>query len=281
MLILGEGAYSVVYEGTCENRQVAIKTFKKAAGKVNPELLKAIEKEAAMAAQLRHSNIIHFWGQSVDPATGDPVLVLDRLGKSVYDAIREDPPPSVATRNKWLLDTAHAVDYLHSVNPPIIHRDLKPDNILLDITSQKAILADFGVSTSLSLHTTYSKDKIPTTGHIFFTPPEATAIGYKASTKYDVFSFGMSMYCILTRHWPFEGEEMSGKTWIVETWIRNGSRPDRHGTKNYVRPVDVVAEVSWDLIERCWHQEADQRPSFATIISGIEAWAVKTEHCGK
>ncbi|ORY40673.1 kinase-like protein [Rhizoclosmatium globosum] len=131
--VLGEGGNSVVYAGTYGTSQVAIKTFKKAAGKIGDELMKAIEKEATLAAQLRHPNIATFWGECVDPLSNDRVLVFEKLGKSVYDAIHENLPPSVATRNKWLLDTAHALYYLHSQDPPIIHRDLKPDNILLGV----------------------------------------------------------------------------------------------------------------------------------------------------
>ncbi|ORY43594.1 hypothetical protein BCR33DRAFT_850834 [Rhizoclosmatium globosum] len=74
----GEGSFSIVYSGTYNGVQAAVKTFK-ANGKLTEEILKAIEKESIMSSKFRHQNIINFYGKGTDSSTGHPVLVFERL----------------------------------------------------------------------------------------------------------------------------------------------------------------------------------------------------------
>ncbi|KAJ3282665.1 hypothetical protein HDU79_009763 [Rhizoclosmatium sp. JEL0117] len=264
---LGEGGYSFVYAGIYCGTEVAVKTFKK--DKQHKALQDSIEKEALMGAKLRHPNIAHILGIASDPLTGYPSLVIERLGKSIYDTLSEDPIPSVDVRFQWLCNIASAFKYLHQQNPPIVHRDLKPDNILLHLEDQRAVLADFGMTTTQSSHTSYSAQRQPKTGHILFAPPESTKQGYKPCTTYDVFSFGMTMYFILTRHWPFEGESMINYDVIVMGWIQSGQRPLRFGTEGYDRKPDLVSHSAWALIQRCWSQNEAERPTFDVIYDEL------------
>ncbi|KAJ3280247.1 hypothetical protein HDU79_011882, partial [Rhizoclosmatium sp. JEL0117] len=188
--LVGRGGYGVVYAGTYGDSNVVVKTFGWG-GRSNQRLLEAFNKEAHMSAKLRHPNIVNFWGTATDPTMGQ-VLIFERMEMSLQDAIREEPIPATDLRYKWLLGIARAFEYLHQQDPPIIHRDLKPDNVLINPIDKRAILADFGLTTMVSLHTTYSKSQGPITGHIFFAPPEVMEQNYKPSTTYDVFSFGMT-----------------------------------------------------------------------------------------
>ncbi|ORY32717.1 kinase-like protein [Rhizoclosmatium globosum] len=265
--ILGEGAYAMVYEGIYGGAQVAVKTFKRIATR-DKELLDHIQKESTLRSILRHPNIVSFWGRGIDPITSDPCFIFERWGGSIYDTIRNEPPPPMSLRHTWLLDIAHALDYLHQQDPPIIHRDLKPDNIVIGLNDQRAVLADFGMNTIFSTHSSYSKELRQL--HFFYTPPEAHQRGYRVTTEYDIFSFGMTMYYICTRHLPFEGETMIESKLCVSQWIHSGDRPPRNGTPYYERRVDSVADACWDLIERCWGQDPNNRPSWTKIIQALE-----------
>ncbi|KAJ3280722.1 Receptor-interacting serine/threonine-protein kinase 2 [Rhizoclosmatium sp. JEL0117] len=233
--ILGEGASSVVYCGKYEETKAAVRTFKRAQADTSPTLSKlaAIEKEAEIM-------VIRFWSLSV--------------WEQVFDALLEEPAPPKDLRLKWLLGTALALKYLHEQEMPIVHRDLRPENILIHPSDQRGVLANLKLTTALSSHMIYSKKQGSTTSYQFYTPPEAANPEYKPSPKYDVFSFGMTVYCILTRHCPFEG------------------RPNRLGTENYERIADPVADDEWGLIQRCWSQNEIERPSFNEICAEIKSW---------
>lgn len=118
---------------------------------------------------------------------------------TLYDVLhsssRRRPPPNWGRRIRLALQTAKAIETLHTSNPPVIHRDIKSANVLID-RNFNARLSDFGLAIR---------------GHIDdfrvrSTPPAGT-MGYldpsyvtpdNLSNKSDVFSFGILLLEILS-----------------------------------------------------------------------------------
>ncbi|POM77863.1 TKL/DRK protein kinase [Phytophthora palmivora] len=85
---------------------------------------------------------------------------------------------------KIALHVAHALTYMHSLDPPLIHRDLKSKNILLT-EDLDAKLTDFGASRE-------RVDRTMTAGigtSLWMAPEMMT--GEKYDEKADMFSFGV------------------------------------------------------------------------------------------
>ncbi|HEV2101269.1 MAG TPA: serine/threonine-protein kinase [Candidatus Acidoferrum sp.] len=93
-----------------------------------------------------------------------------------------------------------ALSYAHKHN--IIHRDIKPANMML--TPQGAVkLMDFGIArsgTDGSLTSTGT-----TLGSLNYMPPEQVR-GEAADARSDLYSFGISLYELLTGKLPFQGD---------------------------------------------------------------------------
>jgi serine/threonine-protein kinase len=92
------------------------------------------------------------------------------------------------------------LSYAHKQN--IVHRDIKPANMML--TPQGVVkLMDFGIARSAtdgSLTTTGT-----TLGSLNYMPPEQVR-GEAADARSDIYSFGVSMYEMLTGKLPFQGD---------------------------------------------------------------------------
>eukprot|EP00644_Phytophthora_capsici_P011593 jgi/Phyca11/511235/fgenesh2_kg.PHYCAscaffold_79_\ len=82
------------------------------------------------------------------------------------------------------LHVAHALTYLHSLDPPILHRDLKSKNILLS-PELEAKVTDFGISRE-------REDRTMTAGvgTSLWMAPEVM-LGQRYDDKADVFSLGV------------------------------------------------------------------------------------------
>jgi serine/threonine-protein kinase len=93
-----------------------------------------------------------------------------------------------------------ALSYAHKQN--IIHRDIKPANMML--TPQGVVkLMDFGIArsgTDGSLTSTGT-----TLGSLNYMPPEQVR-GESADARSDLYSFGISLYELLTGKLPFQGD---------------------------------------------------------------------------
>ncbi|CAL8358651.1 unnamed protein product [Lota lota] len=172
--------------------------------------------------------------------------------ESLLEVLPGPPPWPLAFRLAHQL--ALGMNFLHTMAPPLLHRDLKPSNVLLD-DDLNAKLADFGLSrVSCSVLKNSGKTTGDQGGTIYFTPPEAFQLSYQPVRSYDIYSYGIVIWSILT------GAVMPS---LVALLVPLGERPlsDAVDQSQAEGLSDLVK-----LMERCWHQIPDERPSFGDCL---------------
>ncbi|KAK8836215.1 hypothetical protein M9Y10_039847 [Tritrichomonas musculus] len=157
--------------------------------------------------------------------------------------------------NTKMLITAYGIasgmSHLHSKN--ILHRDLKPGNVFFDKYLFPKI-GDFGLSTEIL-------DDSPIFEFIHkgtpaFMAPEIIS-DYCYSKASDVYAYSILLYQMITLKKPYEG-------FSFFQLIRNvpkGIRPQF---------IDDVPSCFRKLIERCWNNDPDKRPTFDEIVHLLE-----------
>ncbi|MCX6059848.1 MAG: serine/threonine-protein kinase [Chloroflexi bacterium] len=166
-------------------------------------------REASVLARLDHPNL----PKVSDFFSDGPrdYLVMDYVpGKDLRErmlqARRDKTFLLEAEVIQWAVQIADALNYLHHQDPSIIHRDIKPSN--LKITPSGVIkLVDFGLVKILA------PDEVTITiiqgqGTAIYTPLEQYG-GDDAHTeaRADIFSFGATLYHLLTNEPPTEARK--------------------------------------------------------------------------
>eukprot|EP00439_Symbiodinium_sp_Y106_P001689 s2637_g1.t1 len=160
--------------------------------------------------------------------------------------------------------------YLHEQKPCILHRDLKSSNVLLTKplrnSSQEpfAKVADFGLSRVDAAET--SKQGLTVgVGTWRWMAPEVFASSDDDPEPYnlkaDVFSFGILMYEVMERQLPYSerfGSDVSDPR--ISLHVCMGLRPEVRSSTSEDSPE--VREAIRNLMQRAWHNEPDDRPSF-------------------
>lgn len=166
-------------------------------------------REASVLARLDHPNLPKVSDYFSDGPRD--YLVMDFVpGKDLRERMLE------TRRNKtflsenevmrWAVQLADALNYLHQQDPPIIHRDIKPSN--LKITPSGVIkLVDFGLVKILAPNEV-TITIIQGQGTALYTPLEQYG-GDDAHTdiRADIFSFGATLYHLLTNEPPAEARK--------------------------------------------------------------------------
>ncbi|KAG2431342.1 hypothetical protein HYH02_013332 [Chlamydomonas schloesseri] len=162
-------------------------------------------------------------------------------------------------------DVANALAYLH---PTVVHRDLKPANVLLDERGT-AKVGDFGLArfkAGTLLATT--NVEVGTTPYM---APENFAAGGEAavSDKSDVLALGVLINEMVTRQRPWTGTRSAVVGYLVAI---EGQRPAMAPADHPHCPPGLRS-----LIQRCWRQNPDERPSGAEIVKRLTL-LLATEH---
>jgi len=199
---LGRGGMGIVYlaREMRLDRLVAIKLLPPARasdGRLRDRFL----REARTAAKLSHPHII-------------PIFAVDEVGEFVFFAMayvagetltervsRRGPlPPSDAAR--VLREVAWALAYAHSQG--LVHRDVKPDNIMLEETTGRALVADFGIAGLV--RDAAGLDGGEVIGTPEFMSPEQ-ALGEQVDGRSDLYALGIVGFFTFSGKLPFEAEK--------------------------------------------------------------------------
>ncbi|XP_071741878.1 serine/threonine-protein kinase STY13-like [Rutidosis leptorrhynchoides] len=256
---IGEGAHGKVYEGRYKDRIVAIKVLTRGS---NTEERTALEgrfaREVNMMSRVKHDNLVKFIGACKYPLM---VIVSELLpGMSLRKYLGSIRPNQLDLRLalNFALDIAQAMECLHANG--IIHRDLKPDNLLLTENQKSVKLADFG----LAREETVTEMMTAETGTYRWMAPELYSTvtlrqGEKKhyNNKVDVYSFGI---VLVTNRMPFDG--MSN----LQAAYAAAFKQERPNLTD-----DISPELAF-IIQSCWVEDPNLRPSFDQIIRMINTF---------
>ncbi|MEA3247264.1 MAG: serine/threonine-protein kinase [Gemmatimonadota bacterium] len=197
---LGRGGMGIVYLARELRlaRPVAVKVLPRTLAAAKPELRERFVREAQMAAQLSHPNIVPI--HHVDDAGEFVFFVMAYIdGETLGERLRARgalPPPEAA---RILREVGWALAYAHLRG--IVHRDVKPDNILLERATGRALVTDFGIAGDVATPSTADGGYVR--GTIHFLSPEQAA-GAAVDGRSDLYSLGITAYYALTGALPFD-----------------------------------------------------------------------------
>lgn len=128
-------------------------------------------------------------------------------GLSLRQWLDDNPPPSLNLVRTFSKQIERGLRAFHRLE--MIHQDLKPENILIDKHETLKII-DFGSTKIAGIEEIYLPIEVNNIlGTINYTAPEYH-IGSPGSNRSDIFSLGVIIYEMLTRHLPY-GKEMSAR----------------------------------------------------------------------
>jgi serine/threonine-protein kinase len=197
--ILGVGGMGKVYKvrNVISDRVEAMKILLPDLSS-NQGLAERFLREIRLLAALNHPNIAAL--RTALTHENQLVMVMEFVeGETLANRLAR-APLSTAEAVNYADQVLAALSYAHKQN--IIHRDIKPANMML--TPEGVVkLMDFGIarsSTNGSLTSTGT-----TLGSLNYMPPEQVR-GEAADARSDIYSFGVSLYEMLTGKLPFRGD---------------------------------------------------------------------------
>ncbi|KAL2478335.1 Serine/threonine-protein kinase-like protein [Forsythia ovata] len=193
--LLGRGSHGLVYKGVLHGRLVAIKKPSRAAQMSVTDNPNEVENEINILSKLQSPRLVNLVGFSKNDALDHLLVVEFMRNGTLYDVLHSTSrPPTWGRRIKLALQTAKAIDTLHSQSPQVIHRDIKSANVLID-RNFNARLGDFGLA--LRCVDDYRLRSTPPAGTMGYLDP-CYVTPDNLSTKTDVFSFGILLLEIIS-----------------------------------------------------------------------------------
>jgi serine/threonine-protein kinase len=198
---VGRGGMAVVYRArdTRLRRRVALKVLPPELA-FRDEVKRRFLREAEMAAQLSHPHIVPIY--AVDEGDGLVWIAMGLVeGESLAERLHREPRPPLDVVRRILREVADALAYAHRAG--VVHRDIKPDNILLEASTGRAMVTDFGIARAVE-----GDQRLTATGIAVGTPsymsPEQAMGEREVDGRADLYALGVVGYQMLAGELPFQ-----------------------------------------------------------------------------
>jgi len=235
---IGRGGMAAVYRALDLrlNRHVAIKLLPPDLA-FNADVKTRFLREAQMAAQLNHPNIVPIY--SVDDRDGVVYFVMALVeGITLAQHLHEAGRSSFDEVRQVIGDVADALDYAHRKG--VVHRDIKPDNIMLDRASGRTMVTDFGIARAAA-----GDSRLTVTGVAVGTPaymsPEQALGERDVDGRSDIYSLGVVAYQMLTGEQPFKASNTPA---MLVKHVSEVPRPVRDRRPDAPEPIARAVEIA-------------------------------------
>jgi serine/threonine-protein kinase len=239
---IGRGGMGIVYlaRDVALERPVAIKVLAPHLA-ARTEMRARFLREARIAAQCFHPHIVPI--HAVEEANDLAWIVMAYVrGETLADRLRRTGPLPPDEVRRLAREVGWALAYAHQRG--VVHRDIKPENLLIDVSTGRFVIADFGIAQATDHHT-------PTgtvAGTARFMAPEQ-ALGEAIDGRADLYALGVTLFMAASGRLPFDGASAVA---IV--------------AQHAVQPAPSVRSVAPGIplelaraIDRCLAKQPDQR----------------------
>ncbi|TMW91050.1 hypothetical protein EJD97_014842 [Solanum chilense] len=271
--LIGAGRYGRVYKGVLKNNMsIAVKVIDTKGG---GEISGSFKRECQILKRTRHRNLIRIITTCSRPdfkALVFPLMPNGSLENHLYPSHGLRHQLDLAQLVNICSDIAEGMSYLHHYSPvKVVHCDLKPSNILLDY-NMTALITDFGISTLVKAveentnpideSVTYNSTDGLLCGSIGYIAPEY-GMGRRASTKGDVFSFGVLVLEIVTGKRPTDVLFQQGSS--LHEWVKS----------QYSHKLEAMID---EVLQRCRIVQRDSNIWHDIVLELIELGLMCTQY---
>ena len=253
--LLGKGAMGEVYKIVDGDAVYALKIMKAdiADKEKAHEWRKRFAREAEIAMNIRHKNLIEVYDVGEDPETHLCYILMEYVGGgTLTDRLKKKGKLSIDEAVKIMMHIANGLDEAHKAG--VVHRDIKPDNIMFT-TDGVPKLADLGIARVKKggIDTTVTRTDM-IVGTPAYMSPEQMLNSHDVDARADIYSLGVVFYEMLT------GARPNQNSTIVELMAKAIKGEELPDVRN-VRP-EVSASLAYAL-SRLVAQDAEKRPQTA------------------
>ena len=234
---IGKGGMGVIYlaRHTQLDTLRALKVLPAESAEENPVFAERFIREARIASQIRHPNVIEVMDVETDPLLNVSYIVMEYVdGGSLRQILKGQSKLSIEQAIVTIQSVASALCV--AAEHGIVHRDIKPDNIMF--TKHGGVkLADLGIAKKDD-----EDDNLTKTNVMMGTPaylsPEQVENPKAVDIRSDIYSLGATFYEMLTGQTPYPGKT----SYDILRKIFSDPVPDPHSVNPEI-PGDIAAVV--------------------------------------
>jgi len=268
---IGRGGMGVVYEAIQQSlgRHVAIKLLMQTS--TSPLHVQRFEREARIAANLHHTNIVQVFG--VGTQDGFHYYVMQLIDGHGLDQVIEDLRQSTSDEKSSTAEPLFVADYKsvaklgrsvaealqHAHDQGTLHRDIKPANLMLDAEGGIRV-TDFGLAKAMDDNNVSRTGDV--VGTLRFMAPEQFA--GNPDPRSDVYSLGLTIYELLTLKPAWD--ESSRSHLIAGTESRTQARI----VSPAVHDPNIPRDLETIVLKACAHDPTDRYQTAQALADDLE-----------